>query len=322
MHPFSDNPDETVASVGEKRLLQEVRKWLGQSAPLAPQGMGDDCAEIPDTQDPTRLITTDSVVYRRHFDDTAPPRKVGEKLLKRNLSDIAAMGGTPTQAVIAGFLPRTTRLDWLEACLRGIAGCALDNGVRIVGGDLAETESELALNLTLLGTGGSLLYRTGGKSGDWICVTGPLGGSREGRHLDFVPRLREGRLLAGQDGIHACIDISDGLVIDLLNILPDDCSAALDPDAVPIHPDAEKSATQSGKPPLWHALNDGEDHELLFLASPMSQSDWTAFITSFTALGLAAPIRIGKLVTRGDQPVLNAITGQPLEDLQGYDHFR
>jgi thiamine-monophosphate kinase len=232
------------------------------------------------------------------------------------------MGGTPTQAVIAGFLPRRTRLDWLESCLRGIAGCALAYGVQIVGGDLAESEYDLALNLTLLGTGDTLLYRAGGKPGDWICVTGPLGGSRAGRHLDFVPRLKEGRLLVGHDDIHACIDISDGLVIDLLNILPDDASAALDPEAVPVHPDAQKAAMTSGKPPLWHALNDGEDHELLFLVAPMSETGWTAFIGGFTATGLAAPVRIGKLVTRGEQPILNASTNQPLEDLHGYDHFR
>jgi thiamine-monophosphate kinase len=248
MHPFSDNPDETVASLGEKRLLKQVRDWLGDAAPAAPFGMGDDCAEIPDTQSPTRLITTDSVVYGRHFDDTAPPPKVGAKLLKRNLSDIAAMGGTPTQAVIAGFLPRRTRLDWLEACLRGIAECALAYGVQIVGGDLAESESDLALNLTLLGTGDALLYRTGGRAGDWICVTGPLGGSRASRHLDFVPRLREGSLLAGRTGVHACIDISDGLIIDLLNILPESCSASIEPDTVPVRrkPPAHPESLPSG----------------------------------------------------------------------------
>lgn len=322
MHPFSDNPDKTVARLGEKHLLKEVRTWLGDAAPPAPYGMGDDCAEIPDTSPPQRLITTDSVVYRRHFDDSAAPAKVGEKLLKRNLSDIAAMGGTPTRAVIAGFLPRATRLDWLEACLRGIARCALENGVLVIGGDLAESDADLALNLTLLGTGERFLHRTGGRIGDWICVTGPLGGSLRGRHLDFTPRLQEGRLLAAHGGIRACIDISDGLFIDLLNLLPDNCSAALESQAVPVHDDAGAAATTSGKPPLWHALNDGEDHELLFVAAPMSSSDWAAFTGEFAGLGLATPICIGKLVTKGEHPVFDAESGQLLEDLRGYDHFR
>lgn len=321
MHPFSDQPEQTIASLGEKQLLRSIRSWLGKSAPDSPFGMGDDCAEIPATE-LTRLITTDSVVLGRHFTPDTSPSLVGEKLLKRNLSDIAAMGGIPTRAVMAGFLPRTLKTAWLEACLRGLAACALDYGVDLVGGDLSESDHDLALNLTLLGRGSRFLYRHCGKPGDWICVTGLLGGSLLGRHLTFTPRLGEGRVLAGRAEIHACLDISDGLAIDLLNLLPEGLSAHIDPEAIPLHPDAHQAATASGKPALWHALNDGEDHELLFLADPMETEKWAAFERVFREQGLAPIRRIGELVEWKATAILNALTGKPFDSLQGHDHFR
>ncbi|MFO7726170.1 MAG: thiamine-phosphate kinase, partial [Oceanipulchritudo sp.] len=232
---------------------------------------------------------------------------------------IAAMGGIPTQAVIAGLLPAGTRVSWLRECLGGIAETASPAGVHIVGGDLAESSSDLALNLTLLGTGNTFLLRTGGLPGDVIGVTGPLGGSLlQGRHLSFIPRLGEGRLLASIPGVHACIDISDGLATDLLNLLPAECSAFLQPQALPLHPDADAAASRSGRSPLAHALNDGEDHELLFLASADA---WNPIVEAFLKAGFAAPHAIGSLGRRGAHPLLNGPTGEPFPHTSGYDHF-
>lgn len=321
MNPFSQNPDETIARLGEKQLLRRIREWLGDTAPPTPEGMGDDCAEIPEPEKSARLVTTDSVVLGFHFEADTPPEAVGAKLLKRNLSDIAAMGGIPSRALVSGFLPGTTRLDWLEACLRGLAASARHYAVRIVGGDLTGSASDLALNLTLLGGGERFLYRHGGQPGDWICVTGQLGGSRLGRHLSFEPRLREGRALAAEKAVRACIDISDGLAIDLLNLLPDSASASIDPEVIPIHPDAGDAAVHSGKNTLFHALNDGEDHELLFLIRP-DNAAWESLKATFREAGLAPLSRIGSLVQRGRAPILDKRTGQPLADLHGYDHFR
>lgn len=321
MHAFSDKPGQTIASLGEKSLLKRVRTWLGEAAPPAPAGMGDDCAEIPATEN-NRLVTTDSVVLGRHFEATTDPRLVGEKLLKRNLSDIAAMGGIPTRAVIAGFLPRRLRLSWLEECLRGMAATAMDYHVQLVGGDLAETGTDLALNLTLLGAVNYPLYRTGSRPGDWICVTGALGGSlRNGRHLSFIPRIREGQALALEKFVHACIDVSDGLAIDLLNLLGEAFSAELDPEAVPVHPDAVEAAKASGRTPLDHALNDGEDHELLFTMEPLSENAWAAWAATLEKRGLARVTRIGTVTTRGESAILDAGTGRPFPQLSGYDHF-
>ena len=321
MHVFSENAGETIAAMGEKSLLKRVREWLGEAAPPAPAGMGDDCAEIPATEN-NRLITTDSVVLGPHFEAETDPRRVGGKLLKRNLSDIAAMGGIPTRAVIAGFLPRRLRLSWLEECLRGMAATATEYHVQLVGGDLAESRTDLALNLTLLGAVNYPLYRTGSRPGDWICVTGALGGSlKNGRHLSFIPRIREGQALALEKFVHACIDVSDGLAIDLLNLLGEAFSAELDAEAVPVHPDAVEAAESSGRTPLDHALNDGEDHELLFTMEALPENQWVAWRTALERRALAPVTRIGTVTARRESPILDAGTGRPFPQLSGYDHF-
>lgn len=282
-------------------------------------GMGDDCAVLPGSEKPV-IVTTDSVVFGRHFDESADPAHAGAKLLNRNLSDIAAMGGDPLYAVVAGFLPRTTRLDWLAAFQKGLAACARGNGVKIVGGDLAETNGELCLNLTLYGSAARPLLRDGGRTGDRLCCTGPLGGSLLGRHLTFTPRLREGKLLAGHDAVHAVIDISDGLLIDLLHLLPGEATAVIDPGTVPLHEDAFRMAKQTGQDPLWHALNDGEDHELLFLIEP-GEAAWESICAGFREAQLEPPLCIGKLIHKAHTRIIDGSTGRAFPTAAGYDHF-
>ena len=99
MHPFTRHLPDSVSALGEAKLIAAIRRWLGDVSPRAPFGIGDDCAVLPASRG-RQLITVDPVIYGRHFDDTVPPRAVGEKLLKRNLSDIAAMGGRPVAAVL------------------------------------------------------------------------------------------------------------------------------------------------------------------------------------------------------------------------------
>ena len=100
MPPFTSHRAESVIAHGELRLIAEIRRWLGDVSPRTPFGIGDDCAVIPPTKN-QQLVTTDPVIYGQHFDDSLPPRAVGAKLLKRNLSDIAAMGGRPVAAVVS-----------------------------------------------------------------------------------------------------------------------------------------------------------------------------------------------------------------------------
>jgi thiamine-monophosphate kinase len=118
---FTPKLADSVAALGERRLLLAIREWLGDVAPPPPWGMGDDCAVLETGSAETLLATTDGVVYGRHFDDSATPANVGAKLVKRNLSDIAAMGGMPGPALINLLLSSNTATAWLQTFYAGLA---------------------------------------------------------------------------------------------------------------------------------------------------------------------------------------------------------
>ena len=230
MHPFTKRHHESVSAWGEEKLIAAIRRWLGSASPRAPFGIGDDCAVLP-ASNGRQLITVDPVIYGRHFDETVPPRAVGEKLLKRNLSDLAAMGGRPVAAVLALTLDARVSRAWLEPFYRGLAASARHYHVSIVGGDIAQADGVVAASLTLLGeaAGPRVLTRTGARNRDWIYVTGVLGGSLvTGHHFRFTPRLVEGAWLARQADVRAMLDLSDGLAKDLRALTPAGAAPALD----------------------------------------------------------------------------------------------
>ena len=167
MHPFTPRFYESVSFLGETRLIACIRRWLGGVSPPPPRGIGDDCALLPPNRR-DQLITTDPVIYGRHFDDAVPPRAVGAMLLKRNLSDLAAMGARPTAAVIALALDPRVRTRWLEWFYRGLAGAARRYGVSVVGGDVAQADGFLGAFLTLFGeaAGPRVVPRAGAQCGD------------------------------------------------------------------------------------------------------------------------------------------------------------
>jgi thiamine-monophosphate kinase len=317
--PLTTQHNDSIAAIGEKQLIRNIRAWLGDATPSAPQGIGDDAAVLPPTGCGNMLVTTDSVILDKHFLASDAAEQVGRKLVNRNASDIAAMGGTPLYAVIACMLPAATSCQWLEQFYLGVRSAALECGCAIVGGDCAQSESELICNLTMIGQAERPLLRTGGRCGDRIGVTGPLGGSFPVRHLTFQPRLQQGHILAAEQGVHAAMDISDGIASDLPHLLPPGTSAALDLSAIPLHPDAFAAADASGKPPLVHAMCDGEDHELLFLADPLR---WDAICTAFLQAGLPPPVAIGHVRPAGSAALLDH-DGQPLppELIRGDHHF-
>ncbi|HEX3728161.1 MAG TPA: thiamine-phosphate kinase [Opitutaceae bacterium] len=255
MSPFASRRSASVAALGELKLIAAIGRWLGDASPPPPAGLGDDCAVLPAGAG-RRLITVDPVVYGRHFDRKVPPAAVGAKLLKRNLSDIAAMGGSPEAAVISLLLDRKVSTAWLESFYRGLAACARKYRVRVVGGDIAEAPGVLAATLTLVGSAGKrVLARRGARAGDAIYVTGVLGGSlASGHHHAFTPRLAEGAWLAGRREVRAMMDVSDGLAKDLPALNPRGAFADLAVDALPRRSGASDSSV----------LSEGEDYELLF----------------------------------------------------------
>ena len=167
MSPFTNTRAQSVAAHGERKLIAGIRRWLGRASPVSPFGIGDDCAVIPPTKH-HQLVTTDPVIWGQHFDATVPPRAVGAKLLKRNLSDIAAMGGRPVAAVVSLALAPQTSVRWLEQFYRGLAACALDHDVKIVGGDITQGPSGFfGAFLTLHGESGGrrVVTRSGARAG-------------------------------------------------------------------------------------------------------------------------------------------------------------
>jgi thiamine-monophosphate kinase len=309
MHPFTAQPAASVSAWGEERLIHAIRRWLGPASPRAPFGIGDDCAVLPASRG-RQLITVDPVVFGRHFDASVPPRAVGAKLLKRNLSDLAAMGGRPTAAVLALTLDRRVSRTWLEAFYRGLAACARRQGVPIVGGDITQAEGIVAASLTLLGeaAGRRVLTRTGARSGDWIYVTGRLGGSlASGHHFRFTPRLAEGAWLAGRAEVRAMMDVSDGLAKDLHALTPAGTQPALDPAKLPRRSGASLRA----------ALTDGEDYELLLVVA--QQADRAALERDWAGKFPRPPLTcIGRFVPRS-APAPGAIR---LAGYHGYEHLR
>src|SRR6185437_5782347 len=152
----------------------------------------------------------------------------------------------------------------------GLRDAADPFGCVLVGGDTASWAGKLVMTVTILGksAGISPITRGGAKAGDSLFVTGPLGGSILGRHMTFTPRIAMARELAASGAVTAMLDLSDGLSRDIRHICKQSgVGVIVDSARVPIHPDAIELSRKDGKSPLEHALNDGEDHELLFTAT-------------------------------------------------------
>jgi thiamine-monophosphate kinase len=316
MTPFTAIRARSVAAWGERRLIDGIRRWLGRASPAAPFGIGDDCAVIPPAKR-HQLVTTDPVIYGQHFDTAVPARAAGAKLLKRNLSDIAAMGGRPVAAVVSLALAPQTSVRWLEQFYRGLATSALKHRVKIVGGDVTQGPAGFfGAFLTLHGesSGGRVVTRSGARAGDLIYVTGALGGSLLGHHHAFSPRLAEGAWLAGRKEVRAMMDVSDGLAKDLDSLTPAGLTPALEAAAIPVSAAARRRARITKRTALSHALSDGEDYELLVVirgATAAFERDWRK---RFPRLSLT---RVGRFVRKNQLPA-GALR---LAEYHGYEHL-
>ncbi len=255
--------------------------WVKQRAARLPKvklGIGDDCAliglESLDLAQSDLAITTDSLCDGTHFILTeCGPRAAGRKLMAVNLSDLASMAATPIAVFLSLCLPKENSGDLAAEVFEGVYELAEKHNVAISGGDTNVWNGPLVIHLTAIGkvaAGGSWL-RSGASPGDAIVVSGRLGGSILGKHLEFEPRLALAAELHQRGIVTAATDISDGLGIDLLNItVASKCGAEVWLDKIPISNDAMICAQRSGRSPLEHALGDGEDFELL-LAVPQER---------------------------------------------------
>jgi thiamine-monophosphate kinase len=248
--------------------------WLRARTPATARvvtGIGDDAAVVA-WPDPAHLvITTDMLLEGSCFLLESGARRIGRKALSVNLSDIAAMAARPVAAVVSVGLPRAGGTALAEELYLGLRDVADAFQTPIVGGDTNSWNGPLAINVTLIGeaTERGVVHRAGARPGDWLLVTGPLGGSIRGHHLDFTPRVREALALHALAELHALTDISDGLARDLSHITDESrCGAVLIAERIPVTEDARILAGEDGRTPLHHALSDGEDFELIVAVAP------------------------------------------------------
>lgn len=232
-------------------------------------GIGDDAA-VWQTRGQQLLLTMDVLMEGVDFlFPEASAELVGRKAMAVNLSDIAAMAGRPLAALVGVALPRSRGFEFAQQLQTGMQSVAEQFQVTIIGGDTNIWDGPLVISITVMGeaTERGPVRRSGAKPGDWLFVTGPLGGSILGKHLMFTPRIHEALRLNETFDLHAMIDLSDGLSTDLHHLCDESCvGATLDSEAIPIS-DAARRLNDSLSP-LEHALRDGEDFELLFAVSP------------------------------------------------------
>ncbi len=247
--------------------------WLRRRTPVDPRvrvGPGDDAAVLGLNPGAPCLVTTDMLLEGSCFRlAEAGPRRVGAKAMAVNLSDIAAMAGKPVAAVVSVGLPRQGGRALAEELYQGLREVADAFDTAVVGGDTNSWEGPLVIAVTVLGeaTARGPVLRNGARPGDWLLVTGPLGGSILGKHLTFTPRVREALALHDAAELHAMIDVSDGLAADVHHICQESgCGAVLRAEAIPVAAAARQM--NDGRSPLAHALSDGEDFELVFALAP------------------------------------------------------
>lgn len=294
----------TLADLGEDEIVRRLTSGL----PLSERtiaGAGDDCAVLT-TADPQRLqlFKTDCIIEHVHFLPTAPAPQIGWKALCRCVSDIAAMGGQPTEAVITVAAPKALPWTRLQGIYKGLTKAAERYGVALVGGETSSVPAgaPLFLNIALLGevAPDRLVRRSGGRAVDAVFVTGVLGGSIAGWHLNFIPRLAEAQWLAEHFHPTAMMDLSDGVATDLPRLAAaSGVGYMLRDDLLPVR----RGCTQE------QALTDGEDYELLFTYPARKAAALeTAWAKQFPKLKLT---QIGRLTE-----------GMAAADGQGWNHFR
>ena len=278
-----------IGELGEFGLVSRIGKRF--SVPRGMTGIGDDCAVIPQKSGMDTLVSTDMLIEGTHFlREDADPYDLGWKSAAVNLSDIAAMGGKPVATFLSLALPAGTDTAWVDAFIDGYRYVSAVLSCPLLGGDTSASPDRICINVTVLGecASGKAMTRRGAMYGDFIYVTGTLGDSAAGlkvilegkerdedaerlirRHYRPWPRVKWGQALAGIEGVHAMMDISDGIGSDLNHILEASGGAAeVIVSALPMSAEMVRVCAREGWDPWECAINGGEDYELLFTAAP------------------------------------------------------
>lgn len=301
--------------VGEDRALAEVFGILtGADTARFEVPPGHDCAVLS-LPSPSVVVTTDVLVDGVHFElHECGAEAAAAKSLLVNLSDLAAAAAQPIAFEVGVVLPSDRADDLLLRLARGLADVAARYGCPCAGGDTNVADGPLTLAVTALGAvgPGGPITRAGARVGDVLSVTGALGGSLHGRHLSFVPRLAEARVLAQHGVAHAMMDLSDGVSRDLPRLCrASGVGARVEAQRIPVHDDAPQ-----GDAGLRAALDDGEDFELLVAHAPLDDAQRAALGEAGVNLH-----EIGRVTDAADGVVLRTRDGDRPLRARGFDHL-
>jgi len=317
-----------IKNIGEFGLIDRIKKLIKTDASVI-KGPGDDCAVIKFSKDKYMLFTSDMLVEGVDFTGKERPYLVGRKAIAVSISDIAACAGLPRYCLVSLGMPKDSSVEFIDKLIKGMLSLTRKYGINIVGGDISRSR-QLTIDISMLGIveKKNLALRSGAKIGDIIFVTGKLGGSILGKHLRFIPRLKEARFLVKNFRVNSMIDISDGLAQDLGHILEESSRGAIIyEDLIPISKPRPFGHIQKTKKmnltkvrgkqavTINDALYWGEDFELLFTV-PTSEAKklYRKKLTGFKPIGEIVDKKYGlRLVDkRGKEKIIKP---------KGFRHF-
>jgi thiamine-monophosphate kinase len=331
------NKVDRISDLGEFGFVERITPGCVLDRRRVVQGIGDDCGVTRCTGGLLHLVTTDLLVEKAHFlRTTTSAAQLGHKALGVNLSDIAAMGGTARDAYVALAIPPETSVEFLDDLYRGMKDLAARFGVSILGGDTSISHADMVISITVTGDvePEHVLFRHGALEGDTIFVTGPLGDSAAGlhavtngqvsddsdarvlacRHLEPVPHLVQGRVIAQSGWAHAMIDSSDGFSSDLGHICDQSgVGFVIEEDALPLSGELKRYARRHGLDPVSLALHGGEDYVLIVAGAADLAAEAARHSFELVAVGVTTGGH-GRTVRRPDG-TLYALAPK------GWDHF-
>ena len=339
--PDRDSP-LTIREVGERGLIERIQGRLPAAPGSLHIGIGDDAAVAAGVRGQLQVLTTDALVEGVHFDlRFSSFADVGYKALAVNVSDVAAMGGTPRLALLSLILPEQLRLADVDSLLDGFAAMGSECGVALAGGNISRSPGPLIIDVTAVGDvrPRRILTRGGGHPGDLLYVTGAVGAAAAGlgwlrqhspdeaetpdiaaltaRHRRPSPRVRIGTILGRTRTATACMDLSDGLADAVASIArASGTGATIDASALPIPDAARRWFSAHGEDPVRASLSGGDDYELLFAVSPRRQGRLRTVVRQARGVPIT---RIGEL-TAPPAILLRADgASEPLPS--GFTHF-
>ena len=331
----------TLKEIGEFGLIDLIKKKFTPYGSDTIVGIDDDCAVVTGRDGFYTLYTCDSQVEGSHFiTDLVPPYLLGQKILAVNLSDIAAMGGTPRFALLSLVLRSEISIEWIDTFLEGFRYKANQYAVEVIGGNLARTDSGLVIDVTCIGEvrRNRLLLRNQARVGDMILVTGFLGDAAAGlkilleeqkmntareqyllnRYLLPEPRVEVGKILAESKNRIALIDISDGFAQDLGHLLKQSrVGAIIDPERIPLSQQLVSWCSEQNYTPLDFASSGGEDYELIFTTAPENIDELRDKIQN----DVGVPVTLIGEIINGDKLIFQKNEIRYEFQTRGWNHF-